>query len=119
MTAVYNHTAQQISTSAKKDSSDMKAIAVLTMAFLPATFVTTFFSMPFFDFMAPDDTRGLSSSFSLYWAVAGPLTISVLIIYGLYVLWGQAKYRAEERHYNASHQVQVGQARSPRPRVVP
>ncbi|KAF4983671.1 hypothetical protein F66182_17056, partial [Fusarium sp. NRRL 66182] len=37
--AVYNDIAQQIATATKKDNSDMKAIAVLTMAFLPATFL--------------------------------------------------------------------------------
>ncbi|KAK6834503.1 hypothetical protein PG987_009197 [Apiospora arundinis] len=39
----------EISKAAQRDSSHMRSIAVLTMAFLPGTFVATVFSMNFFD----------------------------------------------------------------------
>ncbi|RYP66566.1 hypothetical protein DL771_007719 [Monosporascus sp. 5C6A] len=96
MNAVYNHTAQQIATATKKDSSAMKAVAVLTMAFLPATFIASFFAMPFFDFSADSDASVVSPRFWYYWAVAGPLTVSVLISYAAYVAWARHKLRDDD-----------------------
>ncbi|KAM0809904.1 hypothetical protein AB5N19_10251 [Seiridium cardinale] len=45
-----------ISKAAQQDSSQMKTIAILTMTFLPGTFVATLFSMSFFDWRNNTDT---------------------------------------------------------------
>ncbi|KAH6647020.1 hypothetical protein BKA67DRAFT_423982 [Truncatella angustata] len=67
-----------ISNTAVRDGKQMKSIALLTMIFLPATFVATLFSMSFFE---------LGSSYMwLYPAVAVPLTIAVVAIYVCVVL---------------------------------
>ncbi|KAK1753794.1 hypothetical protein QBC47DRAFT_387148 [Echria macrotheca] len=102
MTALYNHIAQQIATAAKQDSSDMKAIAILTMAFLPATFVATFFAMPLFDFDAAEEKTVVKSRFWYYFAVTGPLTVCVLVMYWLYGLRAQKKFKGSEGRANAS-----------------
>ncbi|KAK4160159.1 hypothetical protein QBC43DRAFT_325777 [Cladorrhinum sp. PSN259] len=57
-----------------RDSSSMKTIAILTMAFLPATFFAALFSVPSLGWSEPD-------KFSLYWAC----TVSVTL--GTFVLW--------------------------------
>ncbi|KNG88526.1 hypothetical protein ANOM_003261, partial [Aspergillus nomiae NRRL 13137] len=70
----------QVAASTKQDSSDMRAVALLTMLFLPGTFVATFFS------------AGLVTSNSgsipmankylwIYWVITVPLTIIVVLIW--------------------------------------
>lgn len=52
----------------------MKTVAVLTMAFLPATFLAALFSIPSLGWDQPD-------KFSVYWACTIPTTI---FIFGLW-----------------------------------
>lgn len=61
----------------------MKAIAVLTMVFLPATFVATFMAVPIFDW-APSDGERASGLWYVYFAISVPLTVIVL---GFYCWW--------------------------------
>ncbi|PKS06447.1 hypothetical protein jhhlp_007195 [Lomentospora prolificans] len=78
-----------------RDSSSMKALAVITAIFLPGEFLGTLFGMSMFDWMpendddntsntstpalAPgDDDRILSQRFYIYWLVAVPLTLFIL-----------------------------------------
>ncbi|KAI0844758.1 hypothetical protein F5Y00DRAFT_273585 [Daldinia vernicosa] len=64
----------------RRDSLAMKSIAVLTMVFLPATFVATYFTTP--------AVAALEPSQSLYWVVTVPLTLIVVIlwIFSFYIL---------------------------------
>jgi hypothetical protein len=87
----------------------MKAIAVVTMTFLPATFVSvsasftasklssqtdtvmllqSIFSMSFFHFEPPSDATGasfvLSDKFWMYWVVAAPLSVATLTAWFLW-----------------------------------
>jgi len=73
----------EISAATRSDSASMKIIAVVTLAFLPATFVSTVFSMSFFT-LSVDDATGqkhwlVSDRFWIYWVIAAPLTIMTLI----------------------------------------
>ncbi|KAF1998784.1 hypothetical protein P154DRAFT_621477 [Amniculicola lignicola CBS 123094] len=63
----------------RRDSSDMRVIAGVTLLFLPATFTATLFSTSFFDFK-PGSTgpHVMSRWFWLYWVVAVFLTLVVL-----------------------------------------
>lgn len=67
---------QELAQAARQDSSAMKTIAVLTMAFLPATFLATLLSMPSLNW----DQR---KHFVVYWALAIPLTIATFIVWVL------------------------------------
>ncbi|KAK0708424.1 hypothetical protein B0H67DRAFT_556910 [Lasiosphaeris hirsuta] len=64
-----------VSRAAKKDSSSMKAIAVMTMAFLPATFLAALFAMPSLPSVVQEQ-------FWIYWAVAIPATALVFAVVG-------------------------------------
>ncbi|KAF4624366.1 hypothetical protein G7Y89_g13803 [Cudoniella acicularis] len=78
------YTSATITTKSKKDGSAMKAIAVLTMFFLPGTFLATIFAMLLFNW----DTGShpiIKDSFKYYWAIAVPMTILVLLLWGLSV----------------------------------
>ena len=65
----------------EKDGFAMKTIAVMTIAFLPGTAVSSLFSTELFHFDGETNKRMLSSHFWVYWAVSIPLTITVLVIW--------------------------------------
>lgn len=60
-----------------RDSHDMRAITIITLSFLPATFVATFFSTSFFDF-SPAEGKMASGWLWIYWVVTVGLTMSIL-----------------------------------------
>ncbi|KAF2650926.1 hypothetical protein K491DRAFT_696890 [Lophiostoma macrostomum CBS 122681] len=109
--AVYNFLAQrdarlqrdlagisgQISQAAKRDSSAMKGIAILTMVFLPGTYIATFFTMPILDFTAHSRVPSADRAFWLYWSITVPLTVMVLIAYLSYVFYVNRKYKTRYR----------------------
>ncbi|KAI8632766.1 hypothetical protein F5Y19DRAFT_462579 [Xylariaceae sp. FL1651] len=73
----------EIAASAKEDSSQMKSIALVTMVFLPATFVASLFSMTFFDWNSPQGRNTVSSKIWIYFFIAGGLTI---VVVGLWLI---------------------------------
>ncbi|KAF2820940.1 hypothetical protein CC86DRAFT_471078 [Ophiobolus disseminans] len=68
---------------ARLDSGAMKTIAVVTMAFLPPTFLSAIFSMSFFNYTPEQTGTGwsVSSEFWVYWVCAVPLTCLTLAIW--------------------------------------
>lgn len=83
-----------IAADSKRDSTAVKIIAILTMVFLPGTFVATFFSMDMFNWNANGDGSSsgdqgsiqVSSYIWVYWVVTLPLTILVM---GCWILWNR------------------------------
>lgn len=77
----------QMSRTMRADSQVMKTVAMMTLVFLPATFVSALFSTSFFTY---DITSGwhMSSYFWVYWVTAIPLT---LLTVGLWHVWFGAK----------------------------
>ena len=86
MNLVYNIVSQKeaetnmgIAQDTRKDSHSMKAIAALTMVFLPASAVSSFFGMAFFD-----GQGGILTTTDEWWiflAVTIPLTVAVVIVW--------------------------------------
>ncbi|OCT54199.1 hypothetical protein CLCR_00257 [Cladophialophora carrionii] len=87
----------RLARASRSDSNTMKAITILTMVFLPATFVCSLFSMGFFDFTDDDEddpnlegrqrTMRVAGSFWIYFAVAVPLTVLVLGLCAAWLHW--------------------------------
>jgi hypothetical protein len=98
---------KQIATATKKDGSAMKTIAVLTMVFLPGTYVAVslleaadqeananneltklqaLFAMPLFNWDAENGSSVLTARFKYYWAVTIPLTFVLILIWSLLLL---------------------------------
>lgn len=75
----------QIAAITKEDSFAMRTIAVMTITFLPATALSSLFSMGMFDWRAHGGDTVVSSRFWIYWAIAVPLTLSVLGLWLIYV----------------------------------
>ncbi|KIW75791.1 hypothetical protein Z517_10534 [Fonsecaea pedrosoi CBS 271.37] len=71
---------------ARRDSTSMKVIAVVTVIFLPATFIATIFSMGIFDWHAgqpDDDTTIVSSWLWLYFVLSIVLTAIIVVVWKL------------------------------------
>lgn len=69
-------TSINLAMAATRDSSSMKVIAIITMAFLPGTFLAALFAVPSLDWNSQTVARG---NFWVYWAFAIPFTIMVFI----------------------------------------
>ncbi|KAF4119725.1 hypothetical protein GMORB2_4391 [Geosmithia morbida] len=67
----------------RKDSTAMRTIALVTLVFLPATFIAALFDTCFFDYDA-DDGLTVGYQFWIYWAAALPVTALTV---ALWVLW--------------------------------
>ncbi|KAK6536837.1 hypothetical protein TWF281_001047 [Arthrobotrys megalospora] len=92
-TAIYNLIAQRdsklnielakdsrmLAIASKRDSSSMKTIAVLTIAFLPGTFVSALFAMPVLNWEAKSYSDVMTEKFWVYWAVTLPMTLLVVL----------------------------------------
>ena len=78
----------QVARASKRDSTDMRSIAVLTLVFLPGTFVATFFSTSFYNFHVIGKDDLVSKYYWIFWVVTVVLTLSVLLIwwaFGVYL----------------------------------
>ncbi|KAK4186727.1 hypothetical protein QBC35DRAFT_464427 [Podospora australis] len=82
----------------RRDGSSMKTIAVLTMAFLPATFLAALFSVPSLGW---DENQ--PEKFAIYWAAVIPITIATFAIWAGITQKPQMKdsrIRLEKQLYN-------------------
>lgn len=95
-----SHHMSQTAEFSYRDAASMKTLAVVTMFFLPGSFVSALFST---DLFAWDDLNSSSSAIgvpttpqmTLYWAVTIPLTVVTFVLYFLW-LW----YQKNERKRN-------------------
>lgn len=103
----------RMAVASSRDSSSMKALAVITAIFLPGEFLGTLFGMSMFDWLGPeenDDDSGAKKGgesngqgnitrfgqhFWPYWATAIPLTFVILCIWRA---WWVAQDRYFRRH---------------------
>jgi Mg2+ and Co2+ transporter CorA len=96
---VYNLVAQQdnkdnmeMAKLQTQESFTMCTIAVMSIFFLPGTFVSSFFSMDMFNWGAPKGSPVVSPRFWIYWVVTVPLTLVVLMIWSI---WLQKHHKHE------------------------
>ncbi|KAI1150268.1 hypothetical protein F4825DRAFT_20584 [Nemania diffusa] len=76
---------KELAEAAKKDSSSMKSIAVMTMLFLPGTYFAALWAVPSLKWGQPNV---IQSDFWWYWAFTGPSTLLVFAVwFGLHK-WG-------------------------------
>lgn len=79
--AQYNAgTSVEIGRAAQIDSSAMKTIAFVTLIFLPPTFISSVFSMSFFQ-CGGNNGWGMSNKFWIYWVFAIPTTIVTVTVW--------------------------------------
>jgi len=75
----------------------MKTLAIVTMLFLPGTFVASLFSMPLFDWSGNSNAI-VGPNFRLYWAVTLPLTFTTLLVYAIWSVWYHRQTKDETMH---------------------
>jgi hypothetical protein len=75
----------------------MKSLAVVTMVFLPGTFVASFFAIPLFNWRAVEGESLVDSRFWLYWAVTLPLTLVVIVIWGVWIKVMMRQHAKEDK----------------------
>ncbi|KAL4885815.1 hypothetical protein BJY04DRAFT_117977 [Aspergillus karnatakaensis] len=81
----FNLVSQGFGHDARSDSNMMKTIAVVSMVYLPGTFVSGLFGTNFFSFQAdPGNTWLTADEFWIYWAVTIPLTMATM---GVWAIW--------------------------------
>lgn len=68
-----------ISRASQQESLSLKTLSLVTMLFLPGTFIATLFSMPIIGW----DSKG-DGNFWVYWAIAVPLT---LMTFAMWWIW--------------------------------
>ncbi|KPM45465.1 hypothetical protein AK830_g1076 [Neonectria ditissima] len=102
----------RMAVASSRDSSSMKALAVITAIFLPGEFLGSLFGMSMFDWLGPDEDDDSSSgggdskpgvgnisrfgqSFWVYWATAIPLTVFILCVWRA---WWVTQDRYFRRH---------------------
>ncbi|KAM0564063.1 hypothetical protein ACHAPJ_000271 [Fusarium lateritium] len=113
----------RMAVASSRDSSSMKALAVITAIFLPGEFLGTLFGMSMFDWLGPDEEDGGDSSgtmdeavkvnrfgenFWYYWATAVPLTLIILFVWRAWWVTQDRYFRrhlsqelSEERYWTA------------------
>ncbi|KAI0546394.1 hypothetical protein F4679DRAFT_575488 [Xylaria curta] len=74
-------TSVSLALAASQDSRHMRAIALVTMLFLPGTFFATVFSMTFFNWQAADGESTVSSLLWIYIAFSVVSTAATLLVY--------------------------------------
>jgi uncharacterized membrane protein len=70
-----------ITSAMQQDSLSLKTLSLVTMFFLPGTFLATLFSVPLLNWKPEEAMEG---KFWIYWAFAIPLT---LITFGTWWVW--------------------------------
>lgn len=98
-----NNLNARMAVSSSRDSSSMKALAVITAVFLPGEFMSSLFGMGIFNWQGDgDDDNGNGSGgddggavvgydFWVYWAITIPVTILILVLWRAWWV-GQDRY---------------------------
>ncbi|MCJ1253613.1 hypothetical protein MMC24_001425 [Lignoscripta atroalba] len=104
----------QIAVASKRDSSAMKTVALITVLFLPGTFVAAIFSMSMFDWQpssgqatntttTPSRRPSVSPFLWIYWAITIPFTFIVLAAWRIWWILEDKKYAREIRDSTKEH----------------
>ncbi|KAL2062433.1 hypothetical protein VTL71DRAFT_6699 [Oculimacula yallundae] len=85
----------EIAAATLRDSSSVKTIAVMTMVFLPGTFICSFFSMTMFNWNKQPGERLVSPYIWVYFVAMLPLTMLVIAVW-----WWRTKESRREQEQN-------------------
>lgn len=103
-----------IALSSHRDASSMKTLAVVTMFFLPGSFIAALFSTPCFDWdiVDPDNwsSIGVASTpqFNLYWAITIPMTVVTFVLYFVWLQFSVSQRRKLQKSPSRAHPGGVG-----------
>lgn len=78
-----------------RDSAAMVVISIVTIVFLPGTFVSSLFSTTIFNFQSDDGGVVKEHWHGIYWAITAPITLAILT--GAFLFWKLRYSREKER----------------------
>ncbi|KKA28105.1 hypothetical protein TD95_002324 [Thielaviopsis punctulata] len=87
---------KRIADISKRDGTTMKTLSLLGALFLPGTFLSSIFSMTFFNYQ-DDSAPAMSSKIWVYFAITIPLTIVVLLLWLAYEAWRKKQYAEQDK----------------------
>lgn len=106
-----NNLNARMAVASSRDSSSMKALAVITAVFLPGEFMSSLFGMGIFNWQGNDGTSDgdeavVGYDFWVYWAITLPVTIIILIAWRVWWVAQDRVFRSrlsknlsEEKYY--------------------
>lgn len=67
----------------QKDGAMMKTVAIVSMVYLPGTFISGLFGTNFFDLSNDGGAKSwiMSGNFWLYWVITVPLTLATVLVW--------------------------------------
>ncbi|TGJ84275.1 hypothetical protein E0Z10_g4476 [Xylaria hypoxylon] len=92
---------RRLAHASKRDSTAMKTLSLLGAIFLPGTFLSSVFSMTFFNFKVPEE-REVSQELWIYFAITIPLTLAIVGTW-----WGLDRLR-EKVYAREDHDIEQG-----------
>ncbi|KAI0593954.1 hypothetical protein F4775DRAFT_575960 [Biscogniauxia sp. FL1348] len=87
---------RRLAHASKRDSTAMKTLSLLGAVFLPGTFLSSIFSMTFFNFDVGDG-KEVSSDLWIYFAVTVPLTLVIVLSWWALDHHREKQYAAEDQ----------------------
>lgn len=93
----FNQIAQKDSKATLAGGQTIKRLTIMSVVFLPATFVSAIFSTSFFNFSPEAKRWAVSPMFWVYWAVAIPVTIFIPVAWRLWDLWEHRSSPRDDR----------------------
>ncbi|KAI1288209.1 hypothetical protein F5Y03DRAFT_379986 [Xylaria venustula] len=92
----------------KRDSTSMKTLAVVTMAFLPGAFVAAVLAIPVFHWDATDTSNIIGHRLWIYWSITIPLTLVTFLVWFVWI-----KYVSYEKDNSQWVRSEVNAPKSP------
>ncbi len=76
------HHQRLLALASKRDNQSLKALSIVGALFLPATLLSSLFSMTFFNFQTGngDDSPTVAPTLWIYFVITVPLTVAVLLV---------------------------------------
>jgi len=99
-----NHHLLTLTKDTVDDSATVRVMTLVTLIYLPASFISTFFGMDFFSFNNATSQIQIAKDFWVYVAATAPLTI-MTIAYWQYRTFQQRKRRESRRLNDQLHMV--------------
>ncbi|PWY76134.1 hypothetical protein BO94DRAFT_538509 [Aspergillus sclerotioniger CBS 115572] len=85
----FNLVSQRFGSDAKSDNAMMKTVAIVSMVYLPGTFVSGLFGTNFFNYS--DGKEVMTESFWIYWVITIPLTLLTMLIWACWHYYPRKK----------------------------
>ncbi|ODM19100.1 hypothetical protein SI65_05717 [Aspergillus cristatus] len=79
----FNIVSQNLGTNAQGDNAMMKTVAIVSLLYVPGSFVSSVFGMNFFD-MGSENEFTVSNKFWIYWVITIPLTAVTVLIWAIW-----------------------------------